>query len=277
MKKNPADFTYTDFLVTGEEFHLENYRKGIFKTIPVPENLSQYYKSENYISHTDRQETLQEKIYQRVKKYMLNKKASWIEKEITTTKHLDYGCGTGDFVHVMNSRGWNSFGIEPDPDAKKLAEGKSANIHSSLETLKEKDFSVITLWHVLEHIPDYQNKLQQLIEKLKPGGILVIAVPNYNSYDAEYYKESWAAWDVPRHLWHFSRKGLKTEIESNFPLGLMKEKPLIFDSFYVSLLSEQHQKKPLPFLRALKTGMHSNLRAGSTGEYSSLAYFFQKY
>ncbi|WP_227009112.1 class I SAM-dependent methyltransferase [Christiangramia fulva] len=276
MKSKPSDKIYTDFLVSNEEFRLELWKNGILKTIPVPENLGEYYKSEDYISHTDRKVTVQEKIYQLIKRYMLNQKAAWIEKEVKKGKLLDYGCGTGDFVQHMNSRGWNSFGVEPDHDARQLAKGKSANIFSSVEEVRQEKFSVITLWHVLEHVPDYSKLLQELIQKLDKNGILVIAVPNHESFDAKYYQNFWAAWDVPRHLWHFSRRGVKEEIISQFPLKLVKEKPLIFDSFYVSLLSEKYKGNGTSFLNAIKIGLQSNLKAKTTGEYSSLAYFFQK-
>lgn len=262
--------------MSGEEFHLDYHKKGILKTVPVPDNLGRYYKSENYISHTDKKESFQEKVYQGIKSFMLQKKAAWIEKEIPKGKLLDYGCGTGDFVRFMDSRNWKSFGIEPDVDARKLASEKSQNIFASIEELEEENFSVITLWHVLEHIPDYAEILNSLLEKLQEGGLLIIAVPNHNSFDAKHYKNFWAAWDVPRHLWHFSRRGLKDEVTSNFPVSYLKEKPLIFDSFYVSLLSEQHRQNKFAFISALKSGLISNIKAKASGEYSSLAYFFQK-
>lgn len=276
MAKQLEEQSYKDFLVSGEEFHIRTQKKGILKTHPVPENLASYYKSENYISHTDRNESFQEKIYQEVKKYMLRQKASWIEKEIPKGKLLDYGCGTGDFVQCMCAREWESYGIEPDPDARNLAEKKSPNIFSSIQELGEEKFSVITLWHVLEHIPNYSEILSGLTGKLEKGGLLIIAVPNHNSHDATHYNNFWAAWDVPRHIWHFSRKGLIEEVTANFTVSYLKEKPLIFDSFYVSLLSEQHLQSKFAFFNAIKNGFYSNIKARASGEYSSLAYFFKK-
>lgn len=276
MSTKPEDFQYEDFLVSREKFNLEVYKDGILKTVPVPPDLSSYYKSEDYISHTDKNENFQDRVYQIVKRIMLSRKAAWIEKEIRKGNLLDYGCGTGTFVEFMESRGWHSFGIEPDDDARSIAHKRSENIYKSLEKLQNEKFSVITLWHVLEHIPDYLEILINLFQLLKPGGILVIAVPNPNSYDAKFYKNNWAAWDVPRHLWHFSREGLKRELENNFSIKLLKEKPLIFDSFYVSLLSEKHRGSSFSFLKAMKTGFLSNLSAIPSTQYSSIAYFFEK-
>lgn len=276
MSTKPEDFQYEDFLVSREKFKLERSQPGILKTVPIPSDLSSYYKSEDYISHTDKNGNLQERVYQFVKKLMLSRKAAWIEKEVQNGKLLDYGCGTGAFVQFMESRGWSSFGIEPDDGARSIAQKKSKNIYKYFAEVENEKYSVITLWHVLEHIPDYSHMLKNLIQILQPGGVLVIAVPNHKSYDAKFYKNNWAAWDVPRHLWHFSREGIIEELENNFPVKMLKEKPLIFDSFYVSLLSEKHKESSFPFLKAMKTGLMSNLSAISSREYSSIAYFFQK-
>lgn len=276
MNLKPEDFQYQDYLVSGEKFELIKYKEGVLKTVPVPSDLSSYYKSEDYISHTDKQESLQDQVYQFVKSKMLSRKAEWIEKEIPNGRIFDYGCGTGSFVEYMASRGWSSYGIEPDDDARRIAQKKCKHVYKNLNEIHNQKFSVITLWHVLEHVPDYLEILQRLISFLEPEGILIIAVPNHASYDAHYYKNLWAAWDVPRHLWHFTSDGIKNEMEDNFTLRLLKEKPLIFDSYYVSLLSEKNNVSSLPLIKAVKTGLISNLKARSSGEYSSLAYFFQK-
>ncbi|MFV8225341.1 class I SAM-dependent methyltransferase [Christiangramia aquimixticola] len=264
-----------DHLVSGEKFEILDLKNGILKTDPFPEDLNKYYQSEDYISHTDSSKTFQDKIYQIVKNKMLSKKASWINTLSKTGKILDYGAGTGDFLNRMKFDGWEVEGVEPNYTARNLGIKKGLEISSELENISETQFDVITLWHVLEHIPDYQNVVDLLKAKLKPGGFLVIAVPNFKSFDAFYYNNKWAAWDVPRHLWHFSRKGLKNTIEEN-GFSLLQEKPLIFDSYYVSLLSEKNKGSRFPFPKALLRGFISNLNARGTGEYSSLTYFFQK-
>lgn len=264
-----------DHLVTKESFQINPYSKGILKTEPVPENLDKYYESDKYISHRDSSKSLQDRIYQLVKSYMLSQKAKWIRSEIRQGSILDFGAGTGDFLNKMKSFFWNVEGVEPNEIARDLAILKGLNLKISLKDLDGESYDVISLWHVLEHLPDFEKKLVQFHELLNPGGILIIAVPNYNSYDANYYKEDWAAWDVPRHLWHFSRNGLKNTLtEKGF--YLMKEKPLKFDSFYVSLLSEQNRSGRSKPLNAILRGAISNYRAKTSKEYSSIAYFFQK-
>ncbi|TBW27735.1 class I SAM-dependent methyltransferase [Gramella sp. KN1008] len=264
-----------DYLVSGEKFEILPAEKGILKTFPVPENLEKYYDSEEYISHRDSSRNIQDKIYQFVKSYMLSKKANWIRAEIKHGNILDIGAGTGDFLNKMKSFLWKVEGVEPNKLARDLAILKGLDLKTDLAHLRDKKYDVISLWHVLEHLPDYEEKLEQFHGLLEDGGILVIAVPNYNSYDSRYYNENWAAWDVPRHLWHFSRKGLTEKLE-NKGFFLLKEKPLKFDSFYVSLLSEKNRQERPNIFNAVYRGLVSNIKAKKTGEYSSVAYFFQK-
>ena len=152
---------------------------------------------------------------------------------------------------------------------------KGLNLKSELSEVTTKKYEVISLWHVLEHIPDFENKISDFSQKLTDDGILIIAVPNHKSYDANFYNEDWAAWDVPRHLWHFSRIGLKKKLR-NHGFELVKEKPLKFDSYYVSLLSEKNKPGSTNFINAIYRGFLSNLKASRSGEYSSIAYFFKK-
>ena len=279
-RKNPnilqqAKMICTDHLVSGDKFEISRYEPGILKTIPVPENLEKYYDSEEYISHSDSSKNIQDRIYHSVKSYMLSKKAKWITREIKQGKILDYGAGTGEFLNKMKSYSWKIEGVEPNETARNLALSKGLNLKPDISSLKKKKFDVISLWHVLEHIPDYEKKIDEFYEMLNEDGILIIAVPNFNSYDCEYYKEEWAAWDVPRHLWHFSRNGLKEKL-SNKGFLMLKEKPLKFDSYYVSLLSEKSGSSWSNLLNAIYRGYLSNIRAKTTGEYSSIAYFFKK-
>lgn len=265
-----------DFLVSGEKFKLVPVAEtDILRTYPVPENLSSYYQSEDYISHTDSKSGVTNKIYQLVKRYMLNQKLNWISQFKSTGKLLDVGAGTGDFLLSAKKRGWEVSGVEPTRSARELALLKNLNLHDSISKLENEQFDVISLWHVLEHIPDLENEISRLNELLKKDGILVIAVPNFKSHDAKYYKEFWAAYDVPRHLWHFSQTGIK-DLFSQFDLNLISTKALVFDAYYVSLLSEKNKTGSSNFLKALYRGWVSNNRAKTTSEYSSLVYFFQK-
>ncbi|GAA4310135.1 class I SAM-dependent methyltransferase [Pontixanthobacter gangjinensis] len=264
-----------DHLVTGEKFDIVQHENGILKTHPFPEHLSRYYESNEYISHTDSAGNLQDKIYQLVKSYMLSKKAKWIRKNIKHGSILDFGAGTGEFLNKMKSYFWNVEGVEPNKLARDLGILKGLNLKSDLSQLPKKKFDVISLWHVLEHLPDLEDKIREFENLLDENGILIVAVPNHNSYDANFYGEYWAAWDVPRHLWHFSREGIESKFqESGFEL--FQEKALKFDSFYVSLLSEKNKNGSTNPFKAFYRGYISNLKAQSTGEYSSIAYFFRK-
>ena len=268
-----------DHTVSGEDFDLllEKEREMLITSPkPTPQNLPGYYKSPEYISHTDSQKTLADKIYQQVKKYMLLKKLKWIEQKYPAKgKLLDIGAGTGDFLLEAKKREWEVRGIEPDEEARKRAWEKGIKLSEISEDLKSEKFDVITMWHVLEHVYDLNNQIIELEHLLKENGILIIAVPNYKSYDAQYYKKFWAAYDVPRHLWHFTQSSFK-HIFSGTGFKQIDTRPLIFDAYYVSLLSEKYKTGKINFLKALNIGFKSNLKARSTSEYSSLAYFFRK-
>ncbi len=273
-----SEYKIKDFLVSGEEFSLKpNLRYGFLETIPRPktEELSSYYESEEYISHTDSKKGLMSFLYQTVKKYSLKKKAKLIHKlNSGTGELLDIGAGTGDFLSAARNKGWTVSGSEPNHSARKIASEKGIELKSSIDEFQGKQFDVITLWHVLEHIPDLEAALQKIQDLLKPNGILIVAVPNFNSWDAQYYKSYWAAFDVPRHLWHFSQASMRKLISPE--LKLVETKPMIFDSFYVSLLSEKHKSGNSFSLKAFWVGLRSNWSARRTGEYSSLIYCFKK-
>ncbi len=264
-----------DHLVTGEEFQISEYENGILRTEPVPTNPGKYYESDNYISHNDSTTSLQDKVYQIVKSHMLSKKAKWVRRYFKQGDILDFGAGTGEFLNKMKKFLWNVDGVELNRTARDLGIIKGLNLKPDLSELRIKKFDVVSLWHVLEHLPDFEKKIQQFYDLLKKDGILIVAVPNYRSYDAEYYKEDWAAWDVPRHLWHFSREGLSEKL-AEFNFKLIEEKPLKFDSYYVSLLSEKHRNASTNPFNAFYRGFISNQKAKKTGEYSSITYFFKK-
>lgn len=247
------------------------------KTIPQPEldALSKYYESQDYISHTDGKKDFFSKTYQFVKKWSLQKKTKLIFNQNNGIGSLlDVGAGTGDFLKVAKEKGWDVHGMEPNLNAKNLALQKGICLKASLNDFEGKQFDVVTLWHVLEHIPNLEKTITQLTNLVKPNGILLIAVPNFKSFDAKYYKEFWAAYDVPRHLWHFSKTSMENLFANSFQL--VEAKPMVFDSFYVSLLSEKYKTGKKFSLNAFWIGLKSNLKAKSTKEYSSHIYCFKK-
>ncbi|MBV7441898.1 class I SAM-dependent methyltransferase [Weeksellaceae bacterium TAE3-ERU29] len=270
-----------DFLVTGEEFSLviDAEVPGMLKTTPKPftNELSKYYDSKEYISHTDSNKTFIDSLYQKVKQYNLKYKKNIITKSFQPKNVLDYGCGTGSFVEYLNQNGIKAFGYEPNENALELAKNKIGDNLLNEDEVFAKKYDVITLWHVLEHIPNYDLILKSLIECLTPNGKLIIAIPNYKSYDAKFYKNYWAAYDVPRHLWHFSKESIKY-IAKDFGMIIDNIKPMYFDAFYVSLLSEKYKgNNSLGFLRAFMIGAYSNFRALFNNQYSSLIYVLCNY
>ncbi|WP_272151012.1 class I SAM-dependent methyltransferase [Tenacibaculum aiptasiae] len=265
-----------DYTVSKESYEVMlNEEYDMLVTSPVPSNLETYYLSEEYISHTDSKKGFIDKIYQLVKNYTLKKKLKLINSFNTKSKTiLDVGAGTGNFLKVCKENNWEIKGVEPSDKARKIAEEKSIKLHKEITEIKNTSFDVITLWHVLEHIPNLVEYTNQLKKLLKPNGVLIIAVPNYKSYDADYYKEFWAAYDVPRHLWHFSKNSIQ-KIFSNINMNVEKILPMKFDSFYVSLLSEKYKNKKSKAIKAFFVGLKSNLKAKKNGEYSSLMYIIK--
>lgn len=268
-----------DHTVSGETFELlYDTEREMLITSPKPSlnELSKYYQSEDYISHTDSRSSFPDKIYQAVKRYMLQKKLNWINKKFPGKgRLLDIGAGTGDFLLEAKKAGWKVKGIEPEKKARELALKKGIELKKSSRGFPAEKFDVITMWHVFEHVYDLKNQVIELDNLLKKNGLLIIAVPNYKSFDAEYYKEFWAAYDVPRHLWHFSENSFRN-IFSGTGIKQKDRKGLIFDSFYVSLLSEKYKSGKTNFFKAFYVGLKSNMKARKTSQYSSSAYFFRK-
>ena len=267
-----------DYSVSQETFILNyNEKYHLYETSPVPKDLDKYYETEDYISHTDAKDTVIDKLYQSVKKITLKSKS----KLLTSLTHhkkpfiLDIGCGTGSFLEYINKNGWNTLGIEPIDVARKLAIEKGVNCFSNTDELQNQKFDIITMWHVLEHVPDFNKQFEDFKNVLNENGVVVIAVPNFESYDAKFYKEQWAALDVPRHLWHFSEKAI-SKIASDNDFILKEVKPMWFDSFYVSLLSEKYKFRRVNYLRAFLVGMFSNIKATKNGQFSSKIYILEQ-
>jgi 2-polyprenyl-3-methyl-5-hydroxy-6-metoxy-1,4-benzoquinol methylase len=243
-------------------------------TSPQPDlqNLGRYYESEDYISHTDNKRSLFEKAYHFVKNIALKNKLNLINsQQVKKGKILDIGAGTGDFLLTAKNDGWQTVGVEPSDRARKIAELKGISFVDEISVLENNSFDVITMWHVLEHVPNLELQIQELKRLLKPTGTLIVAVPNFKSFDAKYYESFWAAYDVPIHFWHFSKKAIQSLFEK-VEMKLEEVLPMKFDSFYVSLLSEKYKTGKMNYLNAFFIGLKSNLKAKRTKEYSSHIY-----
>ena len=254
---------------------------GFLFTNPRPknQNLNDYYKSDSYISHTNNSKGTFNRIYQAVRKHTIRKKVSLLKKLKKNGVHLDIGCGTGEFLNACKKRGYKTKGIEPSKTARKKAiknYNLSISENTDLSKYKNAEFDSISMWHVIEHMPNLNENISQLNRILKPDGKLIIAVPNHNSWDANYYKEYWAAWDVPIHLWHFSKTTIK-KIFKKHNLRLIQIKPMLFDSYYVSILSEEFAFGEKNFIKGFIIGFISNLFGVLTKRgHSSITYVFEK-
>jgi 2-polyprenyl-3-methyl-5-hydroxy-6-metoxy-1,4-benzoquinol methylase len=270
--------TVKDYSVSKETFDLyydETLDMLITHPQPSLENLGKYYESEDYISHTDNKRSLFEKLYHFIKSIALKNKLNLINSlQSNKGRILDIGAGTGDFLTVAKNDGWETIGIEPSDRAKAIAKNKGVSFVDETSELENQSFDVISMWHVLEHVPDLDTQIKELKRLLKPTGTLIIAVPNFKSFDAKHYGEFWAAFDVPIHFWHFSKTAIKLLFEKE-EMKLEKVLPMKFDSFYVSLLSEKYKSGKMNFIKAFFTGLQSNWKAKRKFEYSSHIYILK--
>lgn len=268
-----------DHFLSQETFEIiETETKGVYKTSPIPSNISKYYESEDYISHHQDSGSFKEKLYKFLQSFNLKYKQNILLDRIPKNSNvLDYGCGAGEFVKFIENN-FNTIGFEPDADARKAAESKisKAKIIDDIQKIENNSLDAITLWHVFEHVENQNEMLEIFHSKLKEKGLLIIAVPNPTSYDAKHYKEFWAAYDVPRHVYHFSKNGMENLISKNKNWNLIKIKPLLLDSYYISMLSEKYKKSSLFWLKAMIQGTISNVKASISNEYSSLIYIIEK-
>jgi SAM-dependent methyltransferase len=247
---------------------------------PGEEEIGRYYDSTEYISHDDKAKGLVNMVYLQARNIMLGRKRRLVEKNtgITAGRILDIGCGTGYFAVTMKKAGWKVTGIEPNFKAREFASGNGGiNVlePSGISRLPEASFDCVTMWHVLEHfhnLSDYASGIKRL---LKPGGTCIAAMPNCSSYDAMYYGKDWAAWDVPRHLWHFSPDTFSIFAEKE-GFAIMDIKPLPLDVFYISALSEKNRRSPMPLVKGMIKGSFFALKSLFNKERSSSLIYFLK-
>jgi 2-polyprenyl-3-methyl-5-hydroxy-6-metoxy-1,4-benzoquinol methylase len=276
--------TCTDFYASGESFELfscDDCRFTFTQGFPTGAAMDGYYESPGYVPHSDARKGMMNVAYHRVRKHMLGRKARLVMKtsRCSSGKLLDIGTGTGYFPSVMIEKGWEVEAIEKNTHARAFAKekfGLDVKPEEALDTFEPGMFDVITLWHVMEHLENLSKIWNRLYELLADKGILIIAVPNCASYDAEKYGANWAAYDVPRHLWHFTPTTMQ-QWASKQGFIMAERYPMPFDAFYVSMLSEKNMKKFFPFLRGLYTGLLAWFSALVRKERSSsMIYVFRK-
>lgn len=262
-----------DYTVSQEVFsvwHCASCTHRFTQDVPAAAAIGRYYQSENYISHTNTSKGLVNRLYHLVRNYTLGSKMKLVQSVSgrNTGTLLDVGAGVGAFAAFMREKGWQVTGLEPDGETRKRAQEQhriTLQDSADLFQLPVAHFDVITMWHVLEHVHQLDDYIQQLKALLKPGGVLLIAVPNYTSHDASYYQAHWAAYDVPRHLYHFSPASMRTLLQRH-GLAVKATRPMWFDSFYVSLLSEKYKTGKASLVKGFWRGFVSNLKAGGNKE-----------
>lgn len=270
-----------DYFLTQEEFELfQCDHCGLVFTVPrpTPEVIGNYYKSDEYYSHQQNSKGFIPKIYERVKSINLRGKVAMATSDMVKGRLLDIGCGVGDFLLQVKKLGWEVMGIEPSEQAANIAQsrlGFTPLKPTDYKKLPDQSFDVITMWHVLEHVDDLKSQTKELKRLLRPGGRLVIALPNYQSFDCQYYNDKWAAWDVPRHLNHFTQDCLQGILNAN-DFKYLDTQRLIWDAYYISFLSEKYLGHSLPLIRGAWVGLKSNYKARRSGMYSSLVYRYEK-
>ena len=270
-----------DHFLSKELFNLVKCNNcGFVFVNPKPENdqLQKYYDSPEYISHSGTKKGIVNSIYNKVRNFTHKRKVNLVTKYSKGKSILDIGCGSGELLNLFKENNWESLGIEPNPKAREFAKN-SFNIEvkdeSAILDIPSKSKDAISMWHVLEHVPDINERLKEVKRILKNDGVVFIAVPNFISYDALYYKEFWAAYDVPRHLLHFSPETMKGLIEK-FDFYIEEILPMKFDSYYVSMLSEKYKHGKTNLIKALYIGFLSNFKANKIKTtYSSLIYIIK--
>ena len=253
-----------DHTVSREPFFIQRcIGCGFHFTSPRPtkEHIGKYYLSQDYISHVEKPSGFKDQIYHIIRRKAIRGKHALISKYKPSGAALDIGCGTGDFLAYMQSKGYSAQGVEVSAGARQIATAKGVAVYPELNRVPPTPtLDVVTLWHVLEHVPDPRETLMQILSRMLNGGLLVIAVPDRESRDCQHYGTLWAAWDVPRHLSHFRRKDIGQLLKlSGFEL--LETRKMWFDAPYVSMLSEKyHGAGPLgSFIKGALFGLWSNL------------------
>lgn len=268
----------SDFFFTKEKFILVSCNTCGFVFInprPETEKLQYYYHSDEYISHSGNKKGLVNSIYLKIRNYTHHKKLHLVEKRSNGKNILDIGCGSGELLKLFKDNKWEVLGVEPNTNARNFAI-TSLRIkvidEPELSSIPSQSMNVITMWHVLEHVSDLNLRMSELKRIIKNDGVIIIAVPNYRSYDASYYGKYWAAYDVPRHLYHFSQDTMK-KLLLKHQFEIIDIKPMKFDSYYVSMLSEKYLNGKQNIIKALLVGLKSNCKAKKNKmNYSSLIY-----
>ena len=269
-----------DYFLTQEDFKIDQCRNcGFVFTNPIPSQseLPKYYDSPDYLSHTANDSSFTAQIYKLFRNANIKNKYKLVNRLAKGKSILDIGCGTGELLNYFQEKGWKTRGVEPNQLARAFAT-KNYELEvfdeNELNSFEKNSFDVISMWHVLEHVPDLNGRMNQLKRLVKEDGLLVIALPNLDSPDAVKYGPKWAGLDVPRHLFHFTKGTFELLVKAH-KMELIETIPMKFDAYYVSVLSEKYLGRKIPYFPAFLNGLRSNLRARRDNNYSSMIYIIR--
>ena len=204
---------------------------GIIFTFPIPSDLISIYPPDEYYSFQVKKGGLKSKVKKYIKnpiklanaimvKIIVNIEQLFFHRSEIVIKGgnlLDVGCGYGEFLMRMKKKGMNVYGV--DPALRELSYSKKCDIDIRNTTLDNACFSdnffdVVTLNHSLEHIQDPINTVKEIAKITKPGGFIIVQLPNWNCIMQKIFKGKWIHWDIPRHLFHFNFYTLQKFFES---------------------------------------------------------------
>jgi len=272
----------SDFFLTKEEYMIVSCNSCGLKFVnPRPDEyeIGKYYESPDYVSHDSGKKNISNFLYRLARNISIKKKFKLVKEHARGNKLMDIGCGTGEFIFFCQQNGFSVKGIEPGEKPRSFAQTEyKLDVHEEayLSHLTTQEFDVITLWHVLEHVHHLHERMGKILEILNPDGTLIIAVPNCDSWDAHYYGKFWAAFDLPRHLYHFTRETMNI-LSQKHGLKIDRIIPMKLDAFYISLLSEKYAKGKQDYFRAVINGIRSNNFAREDKKnYSSLIYVLKR-
>jgi len=271
--------TTKDYFFTRESFTLSKCAKCNFVfTNPIPADLGKYYETEDYLSHNTKSGGIISNIYSAIRNMNIMRKYNLVIHYCTNGSILDIGCGTGDLLRSFKNHGWETTGIEPNKKAREIAQKQNdvkVFTEEKLNEFEDGKFDVVSMWHVLEHVEDINERMKQVSRLTSTHGTMIFALPNLNSPDAKKYGHYWSGLDVPRHLYHFTQETFE-KLATKHGLKLVHAEPMKFDAYYVSMLSEKYRGNKYYLPAAFLNGLVSNIKAKSKNNYSSMIFVCKK-